>query len=269
MITVRRYGEGGPLLVLVHGGPGAPGYMAPVARRLASRFTVMEPLQRCSGDVPLSVALHVADMEEVLRAEEPGRPLALIGASWGAMLALAWAAERPDRGIPLVLVGCGTFDRAARAVLQQALARRTGPDLADLLSAVAREQPDPDRQLQAMAEMTLPLYSVDPIDTELEVVRFDGRGHQETWRDMLRVQHEGRFPAAFAAIRAPVLMIHGACDPHPGALVRDSLAPHLPQIEYRELPRCGHYPWMERHAREEFYGVLLEWLGRRSEEQSA
>jgi hypothetical protein len=55
-------------------------------------------------------------------------------------------------------------------------------------------------------------------------------------------------------------MLHGAYDPHPGALIRDSLKPYLPQLEYRELQRCGHSPWVEQHARERFLGELRGWL---------
>ena len=57
-------------------------------------------------------------------------------------------------------------------------------------------------------------------------------------------------------------MLHGAYDPHPGALIRDSLLPYLPQLEYREFARCGHYPWLERHARDEFLLELRAWLSR-------
>jgi pimeloyl-ACP methyl ester carboxylesterase len=80
---------------------------------------------------------------------------------------------------------------------------------------------------------------------------------------MLRLQAEGVYPRSFAAIESPVLMLHGADDPHPGAMIRDSLTPYLPQLEYRELERCGHYPWLERAAHDEFFATLREWLGTR------
>jgi pimeloyl-ACP methyl ester carboxylesterase len=79
---------------------------------------------------------------------------------------------------------------------------------------------------------------------------------------MLRLQAEGVYPAAFAAIRSPVLMLHGDADPHPGDMIRVSLAPYLPQLEYRRLERCGHYPWLERVAREEFRTTLHAWLAK-------
>jgi pimeloyl-ACP methyl ester carboxylesterase len=43
-------------------------------------------------------------------------------------------------------------------------------------------------------------------------------------------------------------------------MIRDSLTPYLPQLEYRELARCGHHPWLERHARETFFRIVREWL---------
>ena len=62
----------------------------------------------------------------------------------------------------------------------------------------------------------------------------------------------------------PVALLHVADDPHPGKRIRDSLAEVLPQLEYHQWERCGHYPWMERAAREPFFSKLIQWLdGRR------
>ncbi len=43
--TVRKYGNHPYRVAVVHGGPGAPGYMATVARELAKTVGVIEPLQ--------------------------------------------------------------------------------------------------------------------------------------------------------------------------------------------------------------------------------
>jgi len=89
---------------------------------------------------------------------------------------------------------------------------------------------------------------------------FDKRAHQETWNDMLKLQEDGVYPAAFAKIRLPVLMLHGQYDPHPGRMIYDCLKAYLPQLEYHELQNCGHSPWREKSARQEFFSVLLSWL---------
>lgn len=260
-LRVRTYGPEGPVVIVLHGGPGAAGEAAPLARGLAGRFHVVEPWQRPSGDEPLSVARHVADLHEVVHSQGNVECPALVGHSWGAMLALAYAAEHPESAGPLVLVGCGTFDTASRARMHAVLDDRMGDELRQRLRQLPQQVSDPRERLVRQYEWTKPLYLVDPIDEEQEEIEPpDVRAHRETWADMLRLQAAGVYPAAFAKIRSPVLMLHGAQDPHPGPMIRASLASHLPQLEYREWDRCGHYPWLERHVRDEFFTVLRTWL---------
>jgi len=235
-MTVHEYGDTGPVVIVLHGGPGAPGDVADMARGLADTFRVLEPYQRPSGGAPLTVARHVEDLRELLAVRSLQQP-ALVGSSWGAMLALAFAAAYSDLAGPLVLVGCGTFDKASRARFRAAVGERK-------------------------LEEVLPLYFYDPIPSEPEALAFDERANAETWADMLRLQQEGVYPAAFASIRGPVLMLHGAADPHPGRMILASLRPCLPQIEYREWERCGHYPWREKAVRDEFFATLKTWLGK-------
>jgi hypothetical protein len=82
----------------------------------------------------------------------------------------------------------------------------------------------------------------------------------------VQLQEAGVYPAAFAAITSPVLMLHSRYDPHPGKMVRASLAPYLPQVEYSEWECSGHHPWGEKFVREEFFAVLREWLPRQLDE---
>lgn len=262
----RTYGSSGPWLVAVHGGPGAPGYMAPVARELADAFRVLEPLQRRSGGDPLTVARHVADLDELIVSQCPGWKPALVGSSWGAMLVLAYAAEHPARSGPLVLIGCGTFDPMARARVEALCDDRMDEDLRRRIKSLPEEFPDPDERLRMMGDLLLPVYSYAPLISSLEVEACDARAFQETWEDMLRLQKEGVYPAAFSAIDVPVLMLHGGADPHPGPMIRDSLKPYLPRLEYHQWERCGHYPWLEKFARDDFYAVLRGWLKRRASE---
>jgi hypothetical protein len=36
-------------------------------------------------------------------------------------------------------------------------------------------------------------------------------------------------------------------------------------VEYHEIQRCGHYPWLERGARDDFFATLRAWLHRSGE----
>jgi pimeloyl-ACP methyl ester carboxylesterase len=236
--------------------------MAPVARGLADSFRVLEPLQRGSGGDPLTVARHVADLHELMDAHcQSSRP-ALVGSSWGAMLALAYGAAHPDRTGPIVLIGCGTFDEVARSNLESTRDERMDESLRRRIANLREEFPNPDEALRVLGNLLLPLYSYELVTTDLEIETCDARAYQETWTDMVRLQAEGVYPAAFSAIDSPVLMLHGAVDPHPGQMIRASLRPHLPLLEYIEWERCGHYPWLEKAVRDEFFKVLSEWLAK-------
>jgi pimeloyl-ACP methyl ester carboxylesterase len=236
--------------------------MAAVARELAGSFRVLEPWQRGSGAQPLTVGQHIADLHEVVQAHCPGERPALVGSSWGAMLALAYAAAYPAYAAALALIGCGTFDLASRRHMRWTIAQRIRPTMRDRMKQVSEEIADADERMKALGELIDPVYSYEPLPEDGSQCAFDARSLEDTWADMERLQAEGVYPAAFSSIRVPVLMLHGAYDPHPGRMIHASLQPHLPQLEYMEWKKCGHYPWRERYAREEFFTVLREWLRR-------
>jgi pimeloyl-ACP methyl ester carboxylesterase len=238
--------------------------MAPVAHGLSDLFRVLEPFQRASGDEPLTVARHVEDLHDLIESRCAGTHPALVGHSWGAMLALAYGAAHPGFARALVLVGCGTFDSATRQRMQATVEERMSLSLRRRLVQLSHEVSDPDERLRITGDLLAPLYSYEPDAAALGTESCDAAAYQQTWYDMLRLQEEGVYPAEFRRVTSPVLMLHGDHDPHPGRLIRASLEPYLPQFEYQELEHCGHYPWLERIARAKFFAVLREWLTRRN-----
>ena len=93
----------------------------------------------------------------------------------------------------MVLIGCGTFDQAARDRMRATLDERTDEELWQRMERLEQEYPDPDQRLRAVGDLMDPLYTCDPIcsdpvcsDNDGEGV--DGRGHDESWEDMLRLQ---------------------------------------------------------------------------------
>ena len=259
-LPVREYGDAGPIVILIHGGPGAPGSMAPLARMLAPEFRVLEPWQRPSGSEPLTVAKHVQDLLDLVDDRCPAAAPLLVGHSWGAMLGLAFAAAHPDRAAGVVLIGCGTFDTKSRATLLATLDGRMSEELRTALLDLVVTTPDPDARLRRTCELLLPIYAHDPTTLDLELGPCDARAYRESWDDMLVQQERGVFPAAFTAVTAPVLMLHGESDPHPGDLIRAALATMIPHLEYQQWRNCGHYPWLERSVQAEFATTLRDWL---------
>src|SRR5687768_1265939 len=102
-------------------------------------------------------------------------------------------------------------------------------------------------------------YDVDEVDTKVDVLA--AQAYEQTWADMIRLQGDGFYPAAIAAVDVPGLMLNGDVDPHPGSLIAEDLRRYIPHLEYRELAKCGHSPWLERQARDEFFASLEAWIG--------
>jgi pimeloyl-ACP methyl ester carboxylesterase len=186
------------------------------------------------------------------------------------MLGLSYTARHPEAVRALVLVGCGTYDTATRAEYERRLEARldaAGRRRRDELRAAmerARSPTEQDRVFGLRGAFAAETQAVDLLPgSEGTPVHADDAGHEQTWRDVRRLQIARFEPQVFDAIDAPVLMLHGDDDPHPGPMIRDTLLPHIPQLEYVGFPRCGHEPWRERHGREPFLTALRAWLRER------
>lgn len=187
------------------------------------------------------------------------------------MLGLSFASRNPAAVSKLVLIGCGTYDPTTRAHMRGLVQERLGPErcrrVAELEALVASETSESGREaaLQQIGSIHAQIESYAAIAEETpgpEPLPPDPHGYAETWQDVVRLQSEGVEPQAFSRIRAPVLMLHGDHDPHPGPQTRDLLRRYIPQLEYVELERCGHEPWQERYARAVLISTLGDWLER-------
>lgn len=263
-IEIRTYGVGHQSIVVLHGGPGAPGSAVGLARGLSKDFHVIEPLQRRSGGPPLTVKQHVEDLAEVCPEKS-----VIVGWSWGAMLALSFAARHPEKGVAFILVGCGTYDEKTRSLIEPTIVNRLSAadkQRRQILLEALDTAPDGEQRDRILAEwgsLEVRASSYDACfdDHQLgEILPVDAVGHVETWTDVLRLQKEGVEPAIFSNIRKPVVMVHGDTDFHPGTLTAQLLKQHIPQLEYIEIDRCGHEPWRERHGRRRFFDILRRWI---------
>jgi pimeloyl-ACP methyl ester carboxylesterase len=260
-LHTRTYGAFGPPVYVLHGGPAAFGSAAQIALGLADRFRVVEPFQRGSSGVPLTVGQHISDLDDLLQTRnDPVKPI-IAGHSWGAMLALAYGAYYPDRIQGVVLIGCGTFDKASRQKMNATISGRISEETQELLEDLPQRYPEPIDRLQAEHNLVKAAYDFNTDQTEMNSdTQFDLKAHTETWNDMLRLQENGTYPQAFASILAPVLMIHGLYDPHPGRMIYDTLRPFIRRLEYVELDQCGHDPWREVKVREHFFQITKDWM---------
>ncbi len=137
MIYVRKYGKPPYSVTVVHGGPGAPGSMAPVARELAKHCGVIEHLESAT-----TIDGQVRELHDTLQ-KNCDLPATLIGHSWVAWLSLIFTARYPGMVKKLILVGSGPFEeRYAAGIMATRLGRLSeeAPRLhVRLLAAILRE----------------------------------------------------------------------------------------------------------------------------------
>jgi proline iminopeptidase len=91
-----------PPLVVVHGGPGGDFHYLLSLAALSDQYRILFYDQRSSGlsprekEVSGEVESFLKDLEDLVLLHGRGKPVRLIGHSWGAMLAVAFAGRRPD-----------------------------------------------------------------------------------------------------------------------------------------------------------------------------
>ena len=83
---------------------------------------------------------------------------------------------------------------------------------------------------------------------------------QSVWKDAAELRRSGKLVELGKHIKCPVVAIHGDYDPHPAEGVQEPLTAILERFRFILLKNCGHMPWIERQARDEFYRTLREEL---------
>ena len=254
MENLRVYGDPPYHIAVIHGGPGAPGEMAPVARVLSAKSGVLEPLQSAS-----SLEGQVLELGRVLE-EHATCPVTLIGHSWGAILAFILAARNPALADKLIMVGAGVFEeRFASGIPFVRLQRLNDDERASALVLMGDlAHGDEKRKNQAFSGLGALLYKADcydPLPVDNEVIECNFLVFRQVWNEAEAMRKSGGLLAMASRIRCPVVAIHGSYDPHPAQGVQ-VLAGRVPDFRFILLDKCGHYPWVERYACREFYRLL-------------
>jgi pimeloyl-ACP methyl ester carboxylesterase len=260
--NLRAYGKAPFNIAIIHGGPGAGGEMSPVARELASNWGVLEPIQTAT-----SLEGQVKELRTVLE-NHGALPVTLIGFSWGAWLSFIVAAHYPTSIKKLILVGSGPYEEKYVAKLQETrLSRLSGEERTEF-ELIIRALGDPategkDTLLTRLGALASKTDEYDPIieePPESNSVGSQGDIFHGVWKDAAEMRRSGKLLELGKHIKCPVIAIHGDYDPHPAEGVQKPLSAVLESFRFILLKNCGHMPWIERRARDEFYRTLEEEL---------
>jgi len=214
--------------------------------------------------VPVGWREHVQDLDALIDLWDL-EPVTLLGYSWGALLALLYAASNPDRVGRLALVSPAPVTAEHRAEFQRRFAER----MAD--PAVARERATLQRSglrdrdeaayRKRAFELSVAGYFWHPDRArDLTPFRVTGRTQDEVWESIASSDLRPEFDE-LRELCIPTLIVHGRHDPIP-LDAAERIAHWLCDARLEVLEDSGHVPHVEEF--EAFVRVLDEFLPRRT-----
>ena len=134
-----------PAIVVVHGGPDFDhAYLLPDLDRLADEFRLVYYDQRgrgrsTAGVRPAAVTMQTeVDDLDAVRAACGDEVVAVLGHSWGALLAMAYAIRHPDRLSHLILLNPAPASAVDAAVLRRAWSAARTAEQTEAMAALRR-----------------------------------------------------------------------------------------------------------------------------------
>lgn len=263
--------SGFPPIVILHGGPGLWDDHAALAA-LSSDITMVHRYdQRGCGrslgpghhdaagsDVAYTVARSVADLEELreIWQERHGghERWIVLGHSFGADLAIAYAGVHPDRVAAVgYLDGTGIGDWHTPYEAERA--RRIAP-WRQRRAELTEHGSGSGRTWDEEVEWRSLTWATDFADVTSGVEYARRLAGVELPINYAANRALARDPdvsddavvAALRRVRCPVWFVHGSADPRPvGTVV--ALSRHARRARKRIIEDAGHFPWIERPAR--------------------
>lgn len=268
-------GKGAPLFVL-HGGPGGSHrYFLPYLGALSDEYQLFFYDQRGTGlsdghlDLAaISIGQFVEDLE-ALRVAFGLEKISLMGHSWGAIVALAYALKYQAHLDHLILVDstpvANTFSIEISKTYQQRFQRLSADEQQELTTTCTR--PSAELSPKAIGEcnqIEARLRFYDPakaakVDWAMEE---NSLKNSETVRALIinsfhRMQPD--MDAQLPTVRVPTLIIHGDDDLIPLGS-SEYLHQHIPGSQIVLISQSGHFPFIEQP--EAFVAALRSFLSK-------
>lgn len=232
--------------------------MKSVAETLSKDFGVLELLQTgksIDGQIE-KLYIQLTSCAEI--------SVVLVGFSWGAWLALLFAAKHPALVRKLILISSGSLEsKYNRDLMQVRLDKLTKQNREEAERIIARMNSNHGNNdmLKRFGELMTIADSFDYLPVDNESVELNMGIYQSVWAEASKLRETNELVEHVNDIDCPVVAFHGDFDPHPIEGVEKPLSERLKDFKMIRLEKCGHTPWKERFAKDVFYRLLIEELG--------
>jgi proline iminopeptidase len=263
-LFVRDLGSGLPILV-VHGGPDFDHeYLVPELDRLADQFRPVFYDQRgrgrsFHGERPQGVTIdsEINDLDQV-RAWTGAAAVALLGHSWGGLLAMEYAIRHPDRISHLILLDTAPASHQDMLGFRAELTSRRTPEQSARMTELANDPAYEAGDIEKDAEYHR-IHFASTVrrhgDLDMVVGRlrvgFTPEGivaaraieaslYAQTW-----LNEDYDLIPSLGLLRMPTLVIRGAEDFIPDIASR-RIADAIPTSTFVEIADAGHFAYVEQ-----------------------
>ena len=265
-LHARESGRGQPIIVL-HGGPDFDhGYLLPDLDRLANEYRLIYYDQRGRGrsaegirPEEVTLASEVDDVDKVRQHFEL-TSTALLGHSWGALLALEYALRHPSHVSHLILMNPAPASTNDVATLRKFYLAKLGAEMdrqRKIVASPAYQAGDPEAVIARYRIHFKPaLKRSDDYEKLMATMRagfvrqgkagivkaraVEDRLMDETWN----VARYDLLPK-LTSLKIPTIVIWGDYDFIP-LEVSTHIARAIPNAELVTLKDCGHFAYLER-----------------------
>jgi proline iminopeptidase len=264
-LYARTIGQGPPVIVL-HGGPDFDSsYLLPDLDRLKDRFRLIYYDQRGRGKSAanvrpedVSLASDLDDLDAVRQHFQVDAP-ALLGHSWGAVLALEYALRYPARVSRLILMNPAPASASDLVVMRKAYVEKLGGDMdrqRAISAGAAYQAGDPEAvtaryRIHFKAALARPEHYEKLMTSMKAAFVSQGRDgiikaravEDRLMRDTWEVPGYDLMPK-LRGLRVPTLVIAGDHDFIPLAIA-EHIATALPKARLATIRDCGHFAFLE------------------------
>ena len=162
----------------------------------------------------------------------------------------------------LILIGAGPFEeKYASDIMQTRLSRLNQADRSETINLLnmlqSKDHPERKKLFRRFGDLMSKADTFSPFSEENHVLEFQTDIFNSVWPDAKALRGSGKLLEMGKAITCPVVAFHGDYDPHPIEGVEKPLSKILHDFRMIKLEKCGHYPWNEKLAQEQFYSLLI------------
>jgi len=261
----RDIGQGRPVIVL-HGGPDFDyGYLLPELDRLADAYRLIYYDQRGRGKSAdqvqpedVTLASDVGDVDSV-RQHFQLESTAVLGHSWGAVLALEYALRHPARVSHLILMNPAPASANDFALLRKVYVEKLGADMdrqKEIMATAAYKMGEPETvAARYRVHFTHALKRPEDYETLMARMKagFISQGKDgilKAWavedrlmRDTWQIDGYDLLPK-LRSLTIPTLVIYGDHDFIPGEIAAH-IAQAIPNARLVTMKDCGHFAYLE------------------------